>query len=632
MSGPLFSIGGLGSGLDTQSIMAQLMQIERQPVFRFQQRQDDLRKVDAAWSSVVSRLGSLRTAADNLRLPNRLAEQVAITTTDESAVTASRTGLPEPGSITFSVERLATKHQVVAGTTPFPAADAVVGEGAFTLRGDDGEALVTIETDGETTLADLARQINRNQSQVNAQVIRTDEGAHRLVLTARESGAANRFTIDTDLANLGAAAEGTTEGQDAHLKVGTLDVYRSSNTVTDLIGGLQIDLRKAEAGTPITINVERDLDGAVEQVKEFVDALNGAMKMLKDVSAAGTGNRGPLSGNSLVRRVAADLRQAMNGIVDGIAGDVRTASALGISVQRDGSFKLDQSRLREVLSEDFDAVAKLFARNGEATDPRVRFTSASERTQAGEHTVEITKAARVAVATGAAWSPPVGEPKTFSITTASGRRVDVIIDADTDVSAAVAKITAALRDANVTNVVAEEVDGALSFRSTQHGSTRGFTIAGTDDPALDGEHWGEDVEGTINGVAATGTGQTLAGTEGAADGLRLRITATPEELALAGGVLALGSVTVTQGLAGRIDGILREATGAGGSIARARNNLTSQIKRFDDRIQSFEDRLAIREKSLRARFTAMESAMAQLSSQGSWMMAQMASLPMGMPS
>lgn len=627
MSTPMFSIGGLGSGLDTAGIVTQLMQIERQPVYRFQQRQADLRAVDAAWSSVIAKMGGLRTAADALRQPSRLAEQVAVTSSSDT-VGATRTGTPAPGSVTFSVERLATAHQIVAGTAPFAAADAVVGEGSFVLRGADDAPLATIATTGTTTLTQLATQINRDQRDVAAQVVRTGDGAFRLVLTARETGEARRFTIDTDLANLGGTPEGTTDGLDAHLKVGTLDVFRSTNRVTDLIPGVQLDL-KSTSTSPTTVTVDRDVAGMVTQVKGFVEALNGALATLKEVSATGTAKRGPLAGDSLVRGIATELRMAMTAAVDGLSGGITSGSAIGIAVQRDGTFKLDEARLKEVLADDVDAVGRLFARVGTAADGRMAFAGASEKTQAGDHAVVVTAAARVASATGAVWSPPVGNPKTFSITMTNGKKVDVVVDVDDGIGSAVAKINAALRAEGIAAVKASEEAGALTLTGTQFGASMGFTVSGTDDPGLDGVHRGADVQGTINGVAATGSGQMLTAGSGTAEGLRVRVTASGADVAAAGGTLDLGAMSLTQGLAGKADAILRTAVSPGGSIARAREGVDAQIRRFDERILAFEDRLTIREKSLRARFTAMERVMGQFQMQASWMSAQISSLSVG---
>ena len=65
MVDPLFSFGGIASGLDTNSIIDQLMAIERQPIVRFQSQQDRMRRVDDAWSAVVGKLSAFRSAVDD---------------------------------------------------------------------------------------------------------------------------------------------------------------------------------------------------------------------------------------------------------------------------------------------------------------------------------------------------------------------------------------------------------------------------------------------------------------------------------------------------------------------------------------------------------------------------------------
>ena len=93
----------------------------------------------------------------------------------------------------------------------------------------------------------------------------------------------------------------------------------------------------------------------------------------------------------------------------------------------------------------------------------------------------------------------------------------------------------------------------------------------------------------------------------------------------AGGAAEFG-VTFAQGLAGGVATVLRRAEGVNGIVARARQGITSQIKVYQDRIDGFDQRLATRESTLRRQFTAMETALAQLSSQGNWLTSQLAGL------
>lgn len=624
MSTPLFSIGGISSGLDTDSIITQLMQLERLPVVRFEQRQAALRQVSDAWSAVTTRLSAVRTAVDALRQPASFAAHVSATSSQPGAVTVTTSGTPATGELSVTVDRLASAHQLAAGGT-FASRDALVGSGGVTLTRTDGTVLTTVPTDEHTTLAQVAQRLTDAGAGVSAQVVQTNDGEHRLVLTATATGEAARFDLQSSLAGLD-TTEVLRTGDDAHLRMGTLDVYRSSNRVTDLVDGVTLQLHAVTGAEPVTVSVQQDVDAAAQSIKGLVDALNGALTTMKDLSAYNPESNasGPLQGDSTLRRLVTDLRAAVSGAVAGLDGATRHASEVGIGLDRHGAITLDESKLRAALAEDYDRVTSLFARTGGAADPRVQYAASTSATVGGSYEVHIDKAATVALVTGASYTPPSGEPKTFSITTGAGTSVSVTVEEGASLATAVQRINEALAAGGVTDLVADAHDGALRLAETRYGSAYGFTVAGSGELALDGQHTGEDVSGTIGGLAATGQGQTLTGAAGAVEGLSLRITATQAEVDTAAGFF--GEAGVGTGLAGVLDRTLRLFEGSGGEIARARQSLTNEIRRFDDRIAEFEVRLASRETTLRRQFTALESAMGRLQSQSAWMSSQIMSM------
>ena len=117
----------------------------------------------------------------------------------------------------------------------------------------------------------------------------------------------------------------------------------------------------------------------------------------------------------------------------------------------------------------------------------------------------VKDAARIAAFTGATYSPPSGDPKTFTITV-NGKTVQVTIEEDAGITSAVSAINKALRDANVTTLTASERDGALHLEATRYGSAFSFSVEGSGDPNLDQEHLGRDVAGEI-GERATVVGE-----------------------------------------------------------------------------------------------------------------------------
>ncbi|HVL98964.1 MAG TPA: flagellar filament capping protein FliD [Egibacteraceae bacterium] len=624
MSTPMFSIGGISSGLDTDGIIRQLMALERVPVVRFEQRQAALRQVDDAWGRITTRLSAVRTAVDALRRPETFAQHVTATSSNPEAVSVTASGTPAPGSTELAVVRLASAHQLAAGGT-YTARDARVGEGALTLTRGDGTVLATLPTDEHTTLDQLAQRITEAKVGVAAQVVKTGENAHRLVVTATGSGAGARFGLQSAVAGLDTVEE-LRRGEDAHLRVGTLDVHRPTNTVNDLVEGVTLQLRQVTGAQCVTVSTRRDADAAVKTVRGLVDALNGALASMKELSSynAESNRAGPLQGNATLRRLVSDLRAAVSGAVAGLGGVDRHASEVGIGLDRHGAVTLDEARLRAALADGYERVTALFARAGAATDARVVYASATGTTAAGTYAVRIDRAATVASVTGATYLPPTGEPKVFTITTGNGAGVSVSIEEGADLATAVRRISDALAAHGVSTLAATVKDGGLHLAETRHGSAHAFTVAGSGDAGLDGVHAGSDVEGTIGGLAATGRGRTLTGTDGAVIGLSVRVSASQDTVDAAGG--AFGEVTFTTGLGGALDRTVRVFEGAGGEIARARQSITNEIRRFGDRIAEFDVRLASRETTLRRQFNALESAMGRLKSQSAWMASHIQSL------
>lgn len=633
---PLFTVGGIASGLDTTTIISQMIDIERIPIQRLEARKSNLDTVDKAWQGVSSKLSGLRSALDGLRQATDWSSFTTASSSSE-AVTATASGASAmPGQLSFTVESLASSHrEALAGT--FSSLDDLVGAGTFTLTDSSGTELVSITTDATTTLRNLVSRIDAAGVGVDAQALEVTSGSFRLVLGSTATGADSAFSVTTDVAALGASAT-VSAGADAHLRIGSLDVHRASNTVTDLVDGVTIDLKSTSA-TPVTVTTGRDVDAAVEAVTAFVAAINGVLSEVKAQSAynAESNTAKPLQGDSTARALGLRVRSAISGTINALAGAFTHAGAVGLSLTRDGAVSLDATALREALTDDFDAVAGVFAQNLGSSDDRVGFGFASDATAAGAYNVVVTQAAKVAAITGATYSPPGGSPKVFTITTSSGTNVQVTIDDGMSVDQAVARINSALAAADVPSPrasVATIDDGmggttqGIRLEGSQYGSAHSFTVAGYG-ADLDGLHTGQDVAGTIDGVAAVGTGRSLRSTSGASTGLGLTITASAAEVAASGGALDLGTVSYSSGIGGALDRVLDDFEGVDGSIQRARDLISGQKRLFDDQIEAYEVRVALREITLRRKFSGLESTLGTLQAQGNWLAGQLGSLTSG---
>ncbi|MEX0756786.1 MAG: flagellar filament capping protein FliD, partial [Acidimicrobiia bacterium] len=176
------------------------------------------------------------------------------------------------------------------------------------------------------------------------------------------------------------------------------------------------------------------------------------------------------------------------------------------------------------------------------------------------------------------------------------------------------------------SITASDDGGAMRLEESRHGSAVSFTVSNSGTLGLDGSFTGEDVEGTIDGVAGTGSGQSLTTSSGDVAGLTLRILATQTEVDGAGGTLALGQVLPSNGIAGNVSAALSPLEGTGGSVARAREHWEAQIGIVDDQIERFDARLDRVQEELIMRFATLETTMSRLQSQQSWLQSQLAGL------
>jgi flagellar hook-associated protein 2 len=298
----LFSIGGIASGLDTTGIIEQLMALERQPVTKLQSTQAQLRRTDDAWVQVSTRLSALRTATDAIARPDRFTSMVAVSSSNTDVATVTRAGTNATGSLTFSVRKLAAAHQVsVSGASADQQRDLTE---PVRLRVGSGEVIdLSEELGASASLTQIASAINGRKAGVTASVVKVDDAETRLILTSGRTGTEHGLTVE----GLG-ATQTLRAAADAELVIGegagAVTLTRSSNTITDLVPGASVTLRRTTpVDAPITVTAARDVDAGVTAVKSYVDALNGTLRTLKDLTAydGETGRAGPLQGDATAR-------------------------------------------------------------------------------------------------------------------------------------------------------------------------------------------------------------------------------------------------------------------------------------------------------------------------------------------
>jgi flagellar hook-associated protein 2 len=382
------SAPGVGSGLDVNGIISQLVALERKPIQQIQSQIGGLQSSISAWGQIKSGLAKLQDAAAKL-LDTSLWQRNTATSSNENSLSVRTSGGAMAGSYQVSVQALA-QAQSVRTATGFAAGTPLGLEGRLEFtRGtwsggsfSAGGTPVSVTVTATDTLSDIATKVNQANAGVTAVVVRSG-GQENLVFKSSQTGASQGFEIRAYDANDDLITDGTTglgalsyfnngggivgltlsaAAQDAVLDIDGIAVTSASNTFSDTIAGLTLEA-KSITPSPATVNVRSDTAAMAEAVKAFQTAFNELSKTIKDLTRAdptGQGN-GPLRGDQAAIGILTMLRNYAGAQVPG--SGVTRLSDIGVSFQRDGSLSLDGARLDAALANP-DQVRNLF---GEAT-------------------------------------------------------------------------------------------------------------------------------------------------------------------------------------------------------------------------------------------------------------------------
>jgi flagellar hook-associated protein 2 len=371
---------GIGSGLDVNSLVTQLVAADRAPrQAQITRRETDTTLQISALGSLKGALGAFRSALEGLKTVDALSPRSAVSG-DDKILTASATTTAATGSYQIEVVDLA-KSQQLASAPYLAGATAVVGTGTLAItQGDKVFSVVIDETNN--TLAGIRSAINAATGNTGVQATLINEvGGSRLVLTSTTTGQAGAMKIaqsggDGGLAALVYDPQGTmamTElapAQQAHIRVGTFDVYSSSNTISDAIDGVTLNLKDTTEGDTVSVTISNDTAAATNKIKAFVNAYNTLYTTFAKLRSynAETKESGPMLGDALLQGIEEGIRMDLVSPVSGVSGTYTSLAALGITKQVDGTLKVDDTKLTAAMTADRAAVAAVFgSTNGVAT-------------------------------------------------------------------------------------------------------------------------------------------------------------------------------------------------------------------------------------------------------------------------
>jgi flagellar hook-associated protein 2 len=410
------SSAGVGSGLDINSLVSQLVAAERATKDkRLAREESKLATEFTALAALKGAMSGLQGAANGLRTPDSFATRKVSVGDDEYFSAAAAADAVE-GSYDVQVVQLAKAARL--GSAAYAGGpDSVAGTGTLTITA--GAASFSIElADGANSLAQVRDAINSAEGNtgVRATLIRDASGTF-LLLTGTSTGAANAISVsaqdaDTGLQQLVADltdfdATRDVAAQDAIAYVSGYEVRSSGNAIDNAIDGVTLNLKKVTGpGETISLSVERDTAAIQKKADTLVAAYNSLTQQIKALGRydAATETAGPMLGDSLLRGVDTQLRRMVTEPVPGTTGAYRTLSSVGISITATGTLQLDAVKFQKALAADPDAVNKVFSsesgvavRMGEYLDARLsssgEFAARDERITTQRRRLEQDKVA-----------------------------------------------------------------------------------------------------------------------------------------------------------------------------------------------------------------------------------------------
>lgn len=440
---------GAGSGIDTQNLTKQLVEIEKAaPQQRLDSRTELTETRISDFGTLTSALSNLKDAAALLTDPEALFSKTASFTDSDALVPLELDTDVQAGTYAFNVSQIARAHTLVFGG--FSSTNDSIGEGTLTFNfgayardgnGDidlaeagadrfvqdtDHTAVeITIDSTNDT-LEGLRDKINEEDFGVTASII-FDGSTYNLSIVA-ESGADNELEIvvddddglDADTGGLSRFffdSTNTTEfdalitadatdvqgGENAILTLNGINIERSSNTIDDIVEGLTLDVLKTmSASETVTITISEDKSFAEQNVRTFVESYNTFLEALDPIFGSNEvenedGDKelvvGSLANDALAKSLLTQIRTVISSSIPGLVDSEYTSlTNIGIRTEIDGTLSIDENDFRFAFDNRFEDVQKLLAPYTDSSSSDAYINSFNDNTEAGEYELIVTNA------------------------------------------------------------------------------------------------------------------------------------------------------------------------------------------------------------------------------------------------
>ncbi|MDL4912218.1 MAG: flagellar filament capping protein FliD [Enterobacterales bacterium endosymbiont of Blomia tropicalis] len=384
---------GIGSGLDLSTILDSLTTAEKASLTPISTQQSAYTAKLSAYGTLKSALTTFQTA--NTALNNADLFTATTATSSSTAFSATTSGSTVAGKYTVSIEKLAQAQTLTSAVQT--SKDTALGSSdtsrTLTIKLEDGTSKDISLTSDQTSLTGMRDAINSAGAGVSASIIKVADGQYRLSLTASQTGTENAVSSITvtgdsalqdivgfDKSNTATDADSknpmeiSVEAQDAKLTVNNVEITSSSNTISDALEGITLNLKDVTSGNQ-TLTIASDTSKAKNAITTWVDAYNTLLDQFNtltkytavDVGAdAQDTSNGALLGDSTLRTIQTQLKSMLTNAQS--SSTYKTLAQIGITTDPStGSLEVDSDKLDTTLSADADGVKEMIVGDGKTT-------------------------------------------------------------------------------------------------------------------------------------------------------------------------------------------------------------------------------------------------------------------------
>lgn|GEM_PF-720411 len=412
------SISTTGASIDVKGIVDALVNADISPLStKLDKQQASFTTQLSALGQVKSSLAKLQTSMNTLsNLKNFYTLNASVS--DPSALIASQDEGASPGNYQLDIQQLASRQSLAS--SPFATSSTVVGNGSITIdfgtynadlttfTANASKSPVTINiAPGQNTLSAIKDAINNSNSGVQASIVQDGSGA-RLTISGSNTGkdfamkisVADADGTNTNGSGLSALAYDPTtavnsmtqtiEALDSKVKINGLLLQQSTNQLKEAIAGMTLDLKKAQPGTTIFLNIDNNKTQLSNLVNDFVKQYNDTMTTLNSLSGYNpdTKTGGILQSDASIRNLKANLSKVLSQTVND-SGSLRSLADIGIKSNSKGLLEINATKLSSAIDNNYSDVGSLFAKTATATDSDVKINSVGADVKAGTYNLAV---------------------------------------------------------------------------------------------------------------------------------------------------------------------------------------------------------------------------------------------------